>query len=148
MLLLLDDILHLSKEYGTGITALLENSPSMEVPLRLQNKADLGKVLEDIDKSKEEVYDKIRTLLSHFLIVVLLPRHKRQGDMTIGYYETLTAEMFAPSDEVTATEAKRLTDIKMKVEYKLTRLRPDRISASLVPTSRTRLEDILHLCEE
>ena len=75
-----------------------------------------------------------------------------------------TAEMSEPGDEVAAAtaapaapaadevavtaEAKRLTDIREKVEYKLSRLKPDRITASHVPASRNKLDVILDLSEE
>ena len=59
----LDDILDLSEEYGIGMTALLENYPSMEESFKLQYKADLDKLLESVDNLEERVCDKLHLLL-------------------------------------------------------------------------------------
>ena len=45
-------------------------------------------------------------------------------------------------------EAARLTEIRVRVEYKLSRLKPDRITAGHVDSSKQKLSDILNLAEE
>ena len=45
-------------------------------------------------------------------------------------------------------EAARLTEIRERVEYKLSRLRPDRITSSHVNSAQQKLSDILALSEE
>ena len=56
--------------------------------------------------------------------------------------------MSEPGNIDAAAGAKRLTDIRTRVEFKLSRLKPDRITASQVSSSRNKLVDILVLSEE
>ena len=53
-----------------------------------------------------------------------------------------------PADTNAAAEANRLSSIREKVEYKVFRLRPDRITASHIATTKDKLSDILSLAEE
>ena len=58
------------------------------------------------------------------------------------------AEMSVPSDPAAAAEATRLGEIREKVEYKVSRLNIDRITAGHVDAARKKLSDILNLAEE
>ena len=56
--------------------------------------------------------------------------------------------MTGPSDEEAAEEAIRLSEIRETVEYKVSRLKPDRITASLVDSAKQKLSDILTHAED
>ena len=56
--------------------------------------------------------------------------------------------MPSPSDPNAATEAERLSEIRQRVEFKISRLRPDRITDSHVVSANEKLSDILDLSEQ
>ena len=56
--------------------------------------------------------------------------------------------MSEPGNIDAAAGAKRLTDIRTRVEFKLSRLKPDRITVSLASPSRNKLDDNLDLRKE
>ena len=58
------------------------------------------------------------------------------------------AEMSTPSDPAAAAEATRLSEIRGKVEYKVSRLNADRNTAGHVDAAKQKLSDILNLAEE
>ena len=56
--------------------------------------------------------------------------------------------MSVPSDPAAAAEATRLSDIREEVEYKVSRLRPDKITASNAANTKEKLSDILNLANK
>ena len=56
--------------------------------------------------------------------------------------------MSGPSDPTSAAEASRLSEIRGKVEYKISRMNPDRVNASNLSVMRTKLGDIQELSQQ
>ena len=57
-------------------------------------------------------------------------------------------DMAVPSDAEAAAEATRLGDMRKKVEFKLSRLKPEKITLSQIASAKKKLDDILDLSEE
>ena len=60
----------------------------------------------------------------------------------------LGAEMSSPSDPAAGAEATRLADIREEVEYKVSRMKPDKITAGHISLAKQKLSDILALANK
>jgi hypothetical protein len=58
------------------------------------------------------------------------------------------AEMSSPGDPAAAAEATRLADIREEVEYKVSRMKPDKITAGHISLAKQKLSDILALANK